>query len=734
MSKTDPQIARQILNGLTEPIQPVERSANYTLGMFGAAFVMIFMFVSYMCALAGLFWLCLNLGNHLFSVGSPGGPGFWGFIVWGTVLLSAASVFFALIKPIFIRRDHDFEELELRPEQEPLLFEFVNRICQAVGSEKPSKIVVDPHVNAGASFANSALDNRMRLVIGLPLVLGMDTRQFAGVLAHEFGHFSQAGGMRLSYFVRSLDQWFYEASTMRDAWDYKVEEWSVTFGFPFNIVFYIVRFAVWTARYILYLLVMAGHFFVSRLLQQMEFDADRYEARLAGSQVFAKTARKLQLLHICHDKTLEDLDHYRRTRQLPDDLIALLVDNEKGIDEEKFRELENELLNLKTHWSDSHPSDRDRIANVAKENASGVFVIEYPASVLFSDAEALCKILTLEIYKDNFGDEFKKSEVKNTTQLIAEREIRRKEGKAALRFVLEQFCGYDTFLFPRTQLGQAINSNEYKVETTNRRKYMMDNVRAYAKIRQTEDNLKEDMASNTCAQRLIEAGFDLSNAGDIFKVKSLQQAHQMQNQLLAQDQTVKSQVAPFRQVLGSRMIDALEFMRSQQMFEQTGEPPAVAQEIQNILAVWNCISGLRTTFDLFTFELRVNGMLLSVAEDHLDERLMNSINAALGRLTDFMLQIQRSTVSVMYPFEHGDGEVSLAHFLVPELPKTQNIGATMDAAIDMDKNMEFLLRRCVSRLGALAEKVEQVFGFEPLETPAEVKMSAMAKAKEEAGN
>ena len=722
MSTTDPTIARNILNGLTQPIEPVERSANYSSGMFGAAFVMVFMFVGYMTALAGLFWLTLNFALPIFSF-----PGFWTFVVYGTLALASASVFFALIKPIFIRQEADFEEFELRPEQEPLLFEFVNRICQAVGSAKPTRIIVDPHVNAGASFANSVLDNEMRLVIGLPLVMGMDTRSIAGVLAHEFGHFSQASGMRLSFFVRSLDHWFYQAATLRDPWDEKVAELSQTTSLPFNLVFYVVRGAVAAAKYIMYLLVMVGHFFVSRLLQEMEYDADRYEARLAGSQVFAKTARKLQLLHICFEKTLEDLDHYRRTKRLPDDLITLLVDNEKNIDEEKFRELEDELLNLKTDWSDSHPSDRDRIENVAKENAPGVFTVEYPGSVLFSDVEALCKILTVQIYKDTFGKDFKQSEVKDTKQLIAESDVRRTEGKAALRFALDQFCGYDTFLFPRTQLGTAINSTEYKNETNSRRQYMMDNVRAYAKIRQSEDALKEDMASTTCALRLMEAGFDLSSAGDIFKVSTIPQAHQMQNQLISQDQTVKGQVAPFRQVLGARLIDALEFMRSPQMFKATGEHPSVAQEIQNILAVWNCVFGLRPTFDLFTFELRVNGMLISFAEEHMDERMLQSINAAMARLTDFMIQIQQATVSLMYPFEHGDGQVSLSHFLVPELPRTQDYSATFDAAIDLDKNMEFLLRRCVARLGALAEKVEKTFGFEPLETPAEVKMSAQKK-------
>lgn len=46
------------------------------------------------------------------------------------------------------------------------------------------------------------------LTIGLPLVAGLSLQQLAGVLAHEFGHFSQGAGMRLTYIVRSINAWF----------------------------------------------------------------------------------------------------------------------------------------------------------------------------------------------------------------------------------------------------------------------------------------------------------------------------------------------------------------------------------------------------------------------------------------------------------------------------------------------------------------------------------------------
>ncbi|MEE2640605.1 MAG: hypothetical protein VX768_08275 [Planctomycetota bacterium] len=240
--------------------------------------------------------------------------------------------------------------------------------------------------------------------------------------------------------------------------------------------------------------------------------------------------------------------------------------------------------------------------------------------------------------------------------------------------------------------------------------------------------MREDLASITCSRRLMEAGFDLSDSS-MFKVSTLQEAQQMQHYLANEDARLKQQVAPFRQVLGARIMDAIEFMRSPKIYESSGEQATVASEIQAIILAWNCIIGLRQTFETFLFEIRVNLMLLSVIEEMIDEHIFNSVNAALSRLTDHMIQVRAATQHVSYPFDHGEGRISLSRFLVADLPTEKDVNATMDAAVDLEKNLMFLLRRCVARLGALAEKTETFFGFEPLEIPAEVTIEYREKIR-----
>jgi len=49
-------------------------------------------------------------------------------------------------------------------------------------------------------------------------VAGLNLREFAGVLAHEFA-FHPGFGMRLSYVIRGINAWFARVIYQRDEWD-----------------------------------------------------------------------------------------------------------------------------------------------------------------------------------------------------------------------------------------------------------------------------------------------------------------------------------------------------------------------------------------------------------------------------------------------------------------------------------------------------------------------------------
>ena len=58
------------------------------------------------------------------------------------------------------------------------------------------------------------------LTIGLPLAAGLTIQEFAGVLAHEFGHFAQGAGMKLTYLIRATSAWFAREGLLPEAIDH----------------------------------------------------------------------------------------------------------------------------------------------------------------------------------------------------------------------------------------------------------------------------------------------------------------------------------------------------------------------------------------------------------------------------------------------------------------------------------------------------------------------------------
>jgi hypothetical protein len=99
----------------------------------------------------------------------------------------------------------------LTPENQPVLYEFVNQICKKVSAPPPTRIELDCDYNASALFRQGWLSfgkNDLVLTLGVPLIASQTSEQLASVIAHDFGHFRQGQKMKAHYMIRSLSGWF----------------------------------------------------------------------------------------------------------------------------------------------------------------------------------------------------------------------------------------------------------------------------------------------------------------------------------------------------------------------------------------------------------------------------------------------------------------------------------------------------------------------------------------------
>jgi len=404
--------APEILNAFHSGISPARFSFFYQAGLLLVAAVMVVLPLIYLAMVAGAGWAVYYYAIHCeFLVTSmEGGPRLYvlKMIAYFMPMFVGGLMVFFMVKPLFARRPKRAQPLALNPGVESTLFAFIAKICEEVGAPMPTRIDLTCDLNASAGFRRGAMSmfgNDLVLSIGLPLIAGLNMQQFAGVIAHEFGHFTQGFGMRLSYVIRSVNGWFARVVYERDAWDVWLDAWATeTQDWRSMIVAALAQLAVWISRSLLKLLMYFGHGVGCFLMRHMEYDADHYEIKVAGSTVFEETTKRLRVLNEASNHSYQAMRAaWKIKRMLPDNFPAFLTLQESKIPLERRTLIEDSVGLSRTGIFDTHPSDGDRIRQARRAGEPGVFHLTYPATILFANFEVVSKQITFLHYTDDMG-------------------------------------------------------------------------------------------------------------------------------------------------------------------------------------------------------------------------------------------------------------------------------------------------------------------------------------------
>ena len=326
-----------------------------------------------------------------------------------TPVLTGGTAAFFMVKPLFARRPARTQPLTLTAQAEPRVHDLVRQICQAVGARAPQRIELSCDLNASAHLEpgwRGFFGNRLILTLGLPLVAGLTQRELAGVVAHEFGHFRQGGGMRVSALIRRVNHWFARVIYARDRWDVLIAQWAAGAGGSWMMLMTLwVQFGVGFARGVLWLLMKIGQTVSAALMRQMEYDADRCEIGLAGSAAFETAAVKFMVLGaVMEDVQLNMRRSWRAHFQLPDNLPVLVEYRAHRILPERRVRLENKAGLEKTGLLDTHPCTADRVRRARRLAQPGYDGLgDEPARDLFDSFDGLSRLVTLAHYQDNLN-------------------------------------------------------------------------------------------------------------------------------------------------------------------------------------------------------------------------------------------------------------------------------------------------------------------------------------------
>jgi Zn-dependent protease with chaperone function len=401
---TPKELRRLVQDAIDGDIEPVRRTPGYVFGaacVAAAMLVLPVLYVGLIVLVVVLLYWHATTNYEVFRVFRV----FLALIVYVGPLIIGIVLLGFMVKPLLAGPPRARSGRLVRTDKESVLAVFVEEIARAVHAPEPRRIEVDCELNASAGFGRglfSLFGHNLTLTIGLPLVAGLNARQLAGVLAHEFGHFSQGAGMRLTYIVRSVNAWFSRIVFERDEWDVSLAEWCKEEGWA-GMIAWAVRACVVGTRAILWVFMMAAHGVSCFMLRRMEYDADRSEARLVGVKTFEKTSRRMARLQAASEEAQEIVERCWIKDRFPEDYPALVIGLAAALSDGARRKIDDELEDAHTGLFDTHPSFTDRLANVEDEDEKGIIELDLPATALFRDLPKLTEAATLAHYRGMFG-------------------------------------------------------------------------------------------------------------------------------------------------------------------------------------------------------------------------------------------------------------------------------------------------------------------------------------------
>jgi Zn-dependent protease with chaperone function len=724
-SPTGEQLRARVLAGFVGEVPPVPTSLLYRLGILLTALLMILLPLVYVgiigLACLAVYW---HLTQNYAMVGAVRGKGaFLALIAYLAPIAVGGIMILFMIKPLFASPARDRRRRSVTPHSDPLLFEFVQRICQLVRAPMPRRIDIDGDINASASFRRGwlsmILGSDLVLTIGMPLAAGLSLQQFAGVLAHELGHFSQGTGMRLTYVIRTVNHWFVRVVYVRDSWD----EWLSTAADGMDIrigwVIYLARLGVWITRKILWGLMFLGHVVAGFMLRQMEFDADRYEARLAGSDTFEATCRRLRMLGLAWQGAQADLGQYYSEGRLVDNLPRLLMSNMNQLPAQARKFIDEQIGKSESNWLDSHPADKDRIASARAESAPGAFRSDLPATVLFENFDAAAKNVTWDFYCAVFGRTIDPKTLNPTEDLLVRQEQEQVADKARERFFAGGFTILRPVRLPAMHAAPGQNTAVWQQELSAARQAISAGAPAYCTATEHCDRADTRLVQARQARSVLASGVRLMR--DKFEnppVSAADASHQ-RDRSLAELNRLSSALEPFEEAVGRRLRAGLMMLADPAVAQRLPAAPQMFREAQRLLPIVSLVASNHGS----VMELRSCNSVLVALLGHLDgnereELLIREILDYSGRVREQTASLRSVFERVEYPFDHAGGAINTSQYLLKMIPQPEEVGAIYEAADQFLSNLVALYARALGRLCLMAEAVEAELGYRPLPQPA----------------
>jgi Zn-dependent protease with chaperone function len=379
------------------------------LAMAGlAAFIVLYF------ALSGWFaWTAWRLFDGMFGKG-----GSFDLFQFVAAVCAAFLAVFMLKALFFIQHRFDVEDIEITRQEQPKLFEFIDRLADEARAPRAHKVYLSARVNAAVfydlSLLNLIIPSKKNLEIGLGLVNVVTLGELKAVLAHEFGHFAQRS-MAVGRWVYISQQIAGHIVARRDALDKLLARLS-RFDLRIAWVGWILSIIVWSIRSMMDVLFRGVLLAQRALSRQMEFQADLVAVSLTGSDALIHALHKLSAADDAWDKALSFANTECGAKRGITDLFAVqtrIIERMREIlnqpmygqvpplpdtARDSHRVFKTELAQPPRMWG-THPPSADREHN-AKQRYVSAPVDERSAWEVFRDPQSLKEQMSAHVFRN----------------------------------------------------------------------------------------------------------------------------------------------------------------------------------------------------------------------------------------------------------------------------------------------------------------------------------------------
>jgi Zn-dependent protease with chaperone function len=602
-------------------------------------------------------------------------------------LIAGCVLVVFMLKPLAFKFWGRERGIELRRQDAPEFHAFVANIAGMLNVPPPRTIWIDMNPNAGARFRRDLFAFRSEpiLIIGLPLLLELNTRQIASVIAHEICHLSQRTAMRLTWIIRTVNYWFAYAVHG----PHIVEEflnWSSELG-PLSIVLYTAKLFVWIARSILKLMLMSGHSVSCYMLRQMEFDADIAAARVAGSRTFEQILPKIEASIAAGPFMHDDLEFAARNRLMPDDITLLFSANCVHAMMAGFRGAAYVKLGGYHKYMRTHPSDEERADCARREAADGLIRDESPATSIFKNFANVSKKFTVEWYRQVAGQPIKPADCfSELSRRVG------KDGESAAAF--ERYFNLPAAIFqpiPLLEVQLSADTEPCLQQLNLARRRGIDEA---AQWRRELENVRSAHDADLKARRakaFAEYGLPADLHGEGGPQPQAQGSQHALNEF--------ERHAAERLMLALRLLQSKRVSPAQQQYSELS--------INRVVDALTHLSPLMQKFIDFRADHIVSLELCSQLSTRMRitsvaKVLRPRLEATCGRLSEFQKALGKS----LYPFDHYRQDLTLRRYAIPELPEKPDL-RTIGISDDMLMRIFPIYFSTLSRCARLAESVEE---------------------------